>query len=333
MFSRKGLACIFAMLAVVGLSATATAQDKIKLTIANPPVALHLLPIMVAHDRGFFAAQGLDVSTIYMAGGSAAAAAMMGGSVEAATSAVTRAVILQSKGIHVKLLDAVAGARDWAIVVDAKRHSGITSVKQLKGLKLATPRRGSDGDQIIRVILEDGGLSVGSDIQLIQINGFQNQMIAMEKGEVDGGIMPEPFVTMGTQRGAIKPVLDLLKGEGPALLRKRIWTGIMVKDEFLKQRPEVAAKLVRAMTNATQAIYKDPQMAIEVAAKNMPSITKALLEQMIPNRLKATDPPAYLTRLTPEAIDAENEWLIKVGQLKKKIPYDNVVAVGMSKDW
>ena len=333
MSSRKMFAYALAILGALAVGSTAQAQNKIKLTIAHPPVALHLLPVMVAHDEGFFAAEGLDVSNTYMAGGSAAAAAMMGGSVDAASGAVARAVLLQSKGIKVKLLDAIAGARDWAIVVDAKHHAGVNSIKGLKGLKLATPRRGSDGDQIIRAILEDNGLSVGPDVKLIQINGFQNQMIALEKGDVDGAIMPEPFLTTGVRKGVIKRVLDLMQGQGPALLRQRIWTGIMVKEEFLTQHPETAAKIVRAMTKATAAIYKDPKMAIAVAAKHMPSVDKALLEEMIPARLKATNPKAYVSKIGPDAITAETKWLEKIGQLKKKVTYEDVVAVSMSKYW
>jgi NitT/TauT family transport system substrate-binding protein len=315
------------------LVSTASAQDKIKITIAHPPVALHLLPIMVADDQGFFAAEGLDVQNTYMAGGSAGAAAMMGGSVEAASGAVTRAVLLQAKGIKVKLLTAMAGARDWAIVVDAKRHAGVSSVKGLKGLKIATPRRGSDGEQIVRAILEEEKMHVGPDVQLVQIDGFQNQMIAIEKGDVDGAIMSEPFLTMGVQNGTLKRVLDLLEGQGPALLRNRIWTGIIVKEEFLAQNGDVAAKIVRAIKKSTQAIYDDPRMAIAVASKNMPSIGKPLLEQMIPHLLKANDPKAYLTRIDPEAIAAENEWLVKIDQIKQKIAYDDVVATSMSKLW
>jgi ABC-type nitrate/sulfonate/bicarbonate transport system substrate-binding protein len=320
-------------LGMLCLVSMASAQDKIKITIAHPPVALHLLPIMVADDQGFFAAEGLDVQNTYMAGGSAGAAAMMGGSVEAASGAVTRAVLLQAKGIKVKLLTAMAGARDWAIVVDAKRHAGVSSVKGLKGLKIATPRRGSDGEQIVRAILEEEKMHVGADVQLVQIDGFQNQMIAIEKGDVDGAIMSEPFLTMGVQNGTLKRVLDLLEGQGPALLRNRIWTGIIVKEEFLAQNGDVAAKIVRAIKKSTQAIYDDPRMAIAVASKNMPSIGKPLLEQMIPHLLKANDPKAYLTRIDPEAIAAENEWLVKIDQIKQKIAYDDVVATSMSKLW
>ena len=58
-----------------------------------------------------------------------------------------------------------------------------------------------------------------------------------------------------------------------------------------------------------------------------------LLEEMIPNRLKAKDPKAYVTKISPEAIEAENKWLEKIGQLKKKVTYDDVVATGMSKYW
>ena len=264
---KTRLICDFAMLGIVCLGSTAIAQEKIKITIGHPPIALHLLPAMVAEERGFFAAEGLDVSNIYMAGGSAGAAAMMGGSVDVASGAVTRGVLLQSKNINVKLISAMAGARDWAIVVDAKRHAKVSSVKGLKDLKLATPRRGSDGDQILRAILDDEGMRVGPDVQLIQIDGFQNQILALEKGDVDGAILAEPFVTMGVRQGTIKRVLDMMQGEGPAILRNRIWTALMVKDEFLAKRGDVAARLVRSIGKAVDAIYKDPQMTVAVASK------------------------------------------------------------------
>ncbi len=327
------LICGFALLGMCCCGPATLAQEKVKITIGHPPIALHLLPAMVAEERGFFAAEGLDVSNVYMAGGSAGAAAMMGGSVDVASGAVTRGVLLQSKNINVKLISAMAGARDWAIVVDAKRHGKVSSVKGLKDLKIATPRRGSDADQIIRAILDDEGMRVGPDVQLIQIDGFQNQILALEKGDVDGAILAEPFVTMGVRQGTIKRVLDLMQGQGPAILRNRIWTALMVKDEFLAKRGDVAGKLVRAIKRAIDAIYNDPQMTVAVASKNLPTVEKPLLEEMVPHLLKANNPKAFATQITPEAIAAENEWLIKTKDITEAIPYERVVAKDMAKYW
>lgn len=323
-------------LAILGATAVVSpgmAQQKIKLSIAHPPVALHLLPIMVAQDRGFFAAEGLEIQNSFMAGGSAAAAAMIGGSVDATSGAMARAVLLRAKGIKVKLLNAIAGVRDWAIVVDAKRHPGITSIAGLKGLKIATPRRGSDGDQIINWILRDAGLKVGADVSLVQIGGFNNHLIAIQRGDVDGSIIPEPFGSTGVRKGTIYRVLDLMKGEGPEIMRNRLWTGLMVKEEFLRKRPEAAAKMTRAIAKAVRAIYADHGMAIAVAAKRMPSVGKALLAEMIPRRLNSTAGKAYLTAVSREAIAAENEYLAKIGRLKSKVAYEDVIATSMAKNW
>ena len=71
----------FTMAVLTGLAAfafTAGAQAKIKLAVSHPPMGLHLLPVLVAEDRGFFAAEGLEIKHSFMAGGSAAAAAMIG---------------------------------------------------------------------------------------------------------------------------------------------------------------------------------------------------------------------------------------------------------------
>lgn len=330
---RKIHLLALAILGVTAVASSGAAQQKIKLSIAHPPVGLHLLPIMVAQDRGYFAAEGLEIQNTFMAGGSAAAAAMIGGSVDATSGAVARAVLLRAKGIKVKLLTAIAGIRDWAIVVDAKRHASVRSVKGLKGLKIATPRRGSDGDQIVRWVLRGAGLKVGRDVDLIQIGGFHNHLIALQKGDVDGSIMSEPFVSSGVAKGTVKRVLDLLKGEGPEILRNRIWTGLLVKEEFLRKRPQVAAKMTRAIAKAIRAIYADHDMAIAVATKRMPSVGKDLLAEMIPRRLKATKGKAYLTAVSRAAITAENEFLSKIGRLKRKVAYEDVIAVDMAKYW
>ena len=323
-------------LAILGIAVAASpaaAQKKIQISIAHPPVALHLLPIMVAQDRGYFAAEGLEVQNNFMAGGSAAAAAMMGGSVDATSGAMARAVLLRAKGIKVKLLNAIAGIRDWAIVVDSKRHAGVKSISALKGLKIATPRRGSDGDQIINWIVRSAGMKVGDDVSLVQIGGFQNHMIAIQKGDVDGSIMPEPFVSMGARKGTVHRVVDLLKGEGPKIMGNRVWTGLLVKEEFLQKRPEVAAKMTRAIAKAIRAIYADHDMAISVAAKRMPKVGKDLLTEMIPLRLTTSSGKAYLTAVSRAAVEAENEYLAKIGRLKSKVAYEDVVATGMSKHW
>jgi NitT/TauT family transport system substrate-binding protein len=330
---RKAQLLALAIVGVTAVSSPGMAQQKIEISIAHPPVALHLLPIMVAEDRGYFAAEGLKVQNSFMAGGSAAAAAMMGGSVDATSGAMARAVLLRAKGIKVKLLNAIAGVRDWAIVVDAKRHAGVTSVAGLKGLKIATPRRGSDGDQIINWIVRGAGMKVGADVSLVQIGGFNNHLIAIQKGDVDGSIMPEPFGTTGVRKGVVHRVLDLMKGEGPKIMRNRIWTGLLVKEEFLQKRPEVAAKMTRAIAKAVRAIYADHDMAIAVAAKRMPTVGKDLLAEMIPRRLKATAGKAYLTAVSRDAIAAENEYLAEIGRLKSKIAYEDVIATDMAKHW
>ncbi len=326
----------FTMAVLTGLAAfafTAGAQAKIKLAVSHPPMGLHLLPVLVAEDRGFFAAEGLEIKHSFMAGGSAAAAAMIGGSVDATVGAMARAILLRAKGIKVKLLCGIAGIRDWSVVVNAKTRANVNSIKQLKGLKIATPRRGSDGDQIMRWILRSNGLKVGPDVQLIQIGGFQNHLIAIQKGDVDGAIMPEPFGTSGVATGATKKVLDLLKGEGPAILGNRLWSGLLVKDEYLAKHPEVAAKLTRALSKATKALYADHAMAVDVAAKRMPKIGKALLAKMIPDRLTSKKGMAYTMTITQGAVKAENEWFTKIGRLKREVSYDEVVAKGMSKHW
>lgn len=326
------LAAAFAIVFLAGSVGAARAADAITLRMAHPSLGLHSLPELVAKDAGFFAAEGLDVESQFMAGGSAAASALVGGSVDAMTGALDHALNMRSKGIKIKLLVGTTGLRSWAVVVSNKRHSEVKSIKDLKGLRIATPRRGSDGDQIIRYMLGEEGVNP-RDVNLVQIGGFNNHLVAIEKGDVDGSILIEPFATAGIQSGDLKPIVELLKGEGPEILRKRVWIGVIVTEDFLKSRHDVAAKLTRAFVKAVKFIESNPEGALRIAAKHMPSVKDSVLKDIFHKMRESKFGKAYMTRIDEGAIAVDNDFAIKFGLIKSPVLYGDVVATKMMKYW
>jgi NitT/TauT family transport system substrate-binding protein len=330
---------LFRLLAALALATLcvpclpAQAQEPVNIRMSHPPLAFHVLPLLVASEKGYFAAEGLKVSHSFTTGGSEAATALIAGNVDVLNSALTQPVNLRSKNAPIKIIAGVAGIRDWGVVVDKKRHANVKRLADLKGMRIATPRRGSDADQIIRYLLEGEGFNLDRDVQLIQIGGYQNHLIALEKGDVDASILPEPFFTSGVQEGATQAVFDLLKGDGPDILRQRMFTGLVVTDDFLKKRHDVAEKVVRATKKAVDAIYSDPATGIAVAQIHFRSVKPDVLKAIYDRLASAAKGRAYETRLLPEAINAENEFLIKFGVVKSPVAYDDTVAKDMAKVW
>jgi NitT/TauT family transport system substrate-binding protein len=240
---------------------------------------------------------------------------------------------LRSMNVPVKIIAGVAGVRDWGIVVDKKRYPDARDVSSLKGLRIATPRRGSDADQILRFVLANAGFDLDRDVQLIQIGDFQDELVALEKGDVDAAIMAEPFFSSGVQQGVAVPVFDILRGDGPDILRQRAFTGLMVTEAFLKAHDDVAEKIVRATKKAAELIYSDPVAGLAVAQKYFPNIEPAILKAVYDRLALATKGRAYETELSPAAIDAENTFMIQFEVIKSPIGYKDIVATDMSKVW
>ena len=86
----------------------AQAVEKPKLTVAvGGKNLLYYLPLTIAEQRGYFKAEGLDVSIADFAGGARALQALVGGSADVVSGAFEHTVNMQAKG---QRLRAFAGA-------------------------------------------------------------------------------------------------------------------------------------------------------------------------------------------------------------------------------
>lgn len=325
-----GISVLWAAAMAGDATAALAAEGHVALKMGTPPLGLHELPILVAKDRGMFAAEGLDVSVVTMRGGSEAVAALANKSLDVMQGAVAHGINLWEKGQKIKVLVLNQGPRSFTLVVDAKRHTGIKSLDEFRGKKfrIAIPRRGSDGDQLVRYLLTWKGMNPETDVSLIQIPGYHNHLTALEKGEVDAAIMQEPFPTVGIRKGIAKSVVDLFRGEGPELLKKRVWVALMVTEEFYRTRRDIAVKLVKATVRAIDFINTDPAGTLEVTQKHFPSIDTPILQEILGRHAGA-----FKAEITRAAFEADNQFLKELGMIKTPQRYEDVMAVEMAEHW
>ena len=96
---------------------------------ANTPTLNGTLPLIVAQDFGFFAAEGLDVKTVFIRGGPTAMAALVGGGVEYTLVAGVAAVRAIAQNAPMTIVSGVQPYMDYTLI-GAK---GIATVNDLKG--------------------------------------------------------------------------------------------------------------------------------------------------------------------------------------------------------
>ena len=96
---------------------------------SNTPTLSGTLPLVVAQDFGFFAAEGLDVRTVLITGGPTAMAALVGGGVDYTLVAGVAAVRAIAQNAPMTIISGMQPYMDYTLI-GAK---GINGVNDLKG--------------------------------------------------------------------------------------------------------------------------------------------------------------------------------------------------------
>ncbi len=189
---RTGL---IAAAAAVGFAASgfaASAQEVVIGAAGNPGG----LAVFVAQDKGFFAKNGVDVKVEIRNTGSELSKGLRAGEFDYAPAAFTNLPAALERGLNVRGVVGYVGAAfekdtaDKVVALIASKDSGINSVADLKGKKVAVTF-GSTGDVWLQQALKQAGLSTND---LERINTRPPSLVSvLDTGGVDAIVGWEPF--------------------------------------------------------------------------------------------------------------------------------------------
>src|SRR5262245_62727509 len=117
------------LLIVTFLILSRSAEAKSVTFAYNTPTLSGTLPLFVAQDFGFFAAEGLEVKTVFIRGGPTAMAALVGGGVDYALVGGVAAVRAISQNAPMFIISGMQPYMDYTLLA----AKGITTVNDLKG--------------------------------------------------------------------------------------------------------------------------------------------------------------------------------------------------------
>ncbi|HEU4344123.1 MAG TPA: ABC transporter substrate-binding protein [Candidatus Binatia bacterium] len=123
------IATTLLVLIAVTVGSTAIVQAKAVTFAYNTPTLSGTLPIVVAQDFGFFAAEGLEVKTVFIRGGPTAMAALVGGGVDYTFVAGVAAVRAIAQNAPMLIVGGMQPYMDYTLI----GGKGITGVNDLKG--------------------------------------------------------------------------------------------------------------------------------------------------------------------------------------------------------
>src|SRR3989304_1010084 len=126
---RQLLATLFASCVITTISSAQPASAKPVTFAYQTPTLNGTLPLIVGIDFGFFAAEGLEVKTVFIRGGPTAIAALVGGDVDYTIVAGVPAVRAIVQGAPVTIVSGMQPYMDYTLI-GAK---GINRINDLKG--------------------------------------------------------------------------------------------------------------------------------------------------------------------------------------------------------
>ena len=184
---------------------------------ADPTIVnIAVLPIeptaqaFYAKHRGFFLREGIDARITVLADPSQIAAAVLSGDAQFSSFSTGGLAILKSRGAPVKLVAAGAIYRPSIAHVCTHRRPREADHASAgpSGKLVAIDAQNTLAHVGLLKWLKRGGVPA-SAVRLTEMP-FAQMLGPLGRGDVDAAVLPEPFVTLATQRGAVKvaPILD-----------------------------------------------------------------------------------------------------------------------------
>lgn len=300
----------------------APAVEPVAITVGYVPISIYA-PIFVAKEKGYYAAQGLDVTLQAFAGGTEPIALTGSGELDFASVGAAPAFWnAVSLGLPVAIV-APGHAEDSPVATPlmiskkACESGAITSVADLKGKSVAINARGAT-EYWLAQALSTGGLTL-DDIDL-QTIPFPDAVAALEGGAIDASMVGEPLATLAEQQGtAVRlaadfPVQDIQP------------TAIIGNRNFLGANPGAGAAFVTAYLQAARDLsgagFRDPA-------------NLAIIEQYtgVPADLTASSvAPIYFPNgeINTESLGTLQMFFLDRGQLEYDDPVDPATVIDTS---
>ena len=289
--NKKSIITIVIIVAVIIIAAGAymfySNQDDGTVTIGYLP-SDHDAALFIADAQDMYQKEGINTKLVQFNNGGDLMTAMASGEVDVGYVGITPVLSSIEKGVPVKVISGVQTEGSGIVVSNS---SGITSVQDLEGKSIATP---------------------GEDLKVSAMK-VPSMNVALKSNQIDGMLTYEPFVTTAVENGNTELVdsSEIIPGH-PCCV-------VAASDDFLKEHPDEAKKIVEIHDNATKYVQENPDDSVSQLPKDIvanPDIEKKSLSGI--NFVSGLD-DAYKQKVL-DFMNIE----VDLGVLKEKIPAEKI---------
>jgi NitT/TauT family transport system substrate-binding protein len=246
---------IFSLALLVSLITTSGvwAQQKVRVGYVH---VFDDAPIVIARDKGFFAAEGLDAQVTSFTSGPTLVKGLVSDQLEVGILGFTNAVTWSAQGADLKIVGKVQEGFHSLV---ARGDRGIQSLKDLKGKSIASQSAGSTADIVLKgVVLKKAGLT-DKDLQ-IMYTAPATALASLRAGRVDSAFLFEPYDTVARSVLPVKELYEVGKSwPFPCMV-------VTVPGKLLEEQPDTVRKILASIRRSIEFMKAKPIEAAKVLA-------------------------------------------------------------------
>ena len=198
-------------------------------------------PLYLGNDAGIFKQQGLNLEMVFIPGGSLSLQALIGRSLDLLLTGGPPVANAYLQGAKIKIIGGVTNLLPYTFVV----ATGLRTAEQVKGKKIGISRFGSNTDYVVRLALDQLGLSA-AQVQIIQVGGSQARLVALKSGAIQATVL-SPEEAIVAQKMGFSVLLDFIeKGiEFPHV-------NVVARDDYLETQAQTVRTFMRTYVESVR---------------------------------------------------------------------------------
>lgn len=318
-------ALVIGLMAVHGL-AWGQAPYKIKIPTV---VSYELnLPSLVAHAKGYFAEEGVEITDFVLGSGGTQRAAVIAREFDIGLFGFVHVPIARIAGSPWKAVLSTHDLEIFSLVVRNELRGKVNEVADLKGRKVGFSTPGASSWYMGSLFLKKAGLDPEKDLEYVSLGGDPGVIYtSLKTGKVDAFSAWEPTTTRVIEDGVAFPLVRIWDPQ-----EHKKWIGekalsmmVITREDVIKAKPDMVRRVVNAHKKGLAFIRSQSAAEIaDVVLKNRKTAEqfKGLSQPAVVKMLDRIKPGFGDGCLSRSGFDVEMKLAVEYKLVKRAITFE-----------
>ena len=218
---------------------------------AQQTASLSNLPLLLAHELGFFKAEGIVLDWVPLASEAAGTQALAKGQIQMVSCDFAHTLLHDARGGELTAFVVQARTPQMVFGVLPRALAGYRQFSDLKGRRVCTLPPSVASQLVIHRLMQDAGLS-GVELSIVSFAESADLLDQVRNGGMDALCMDHAMVAALEQRGEVRVVADTrtLKGTLEVFGGPMPGAVVCASAQYIQQHPAVCQGVANAVVRA-----------------------------------------------------------------------------------